>query len=92
MTGLPQPTDEQALVHRALMECIVAEMDARGGAMDFCDYMQRCLYEPGLGYYANPFTKLGRAGDFTTAAEISTDFADCLAAQIAQLPAHWFFS
>jgi SAM-dependent MidA family methyltransferase len=47
--------------------------------------MQVALYEPGLGYYTGPAAKLGSAGDFVTAPEISGLFAQCLAAQLAQV-------
>ncbi len=86
MTELPQPSAGQLQIHEALLAGIVAEIDTSAG-MDFCRYMHRCLYEPGLGYYQNPYQKLGEAGDFTTAAEISSDYASCLATQISRLPA-----
>jgi len=57
----------------------------RDGAIPFSDYMQRSLYEPGLGYYVNGFSKLGRDGDFVTAPEISNDFAHCLAELCVQV-------
>jgi SAM-dependent MidA family methyltransferase len=47
--------------------------------------MEMVLYEPGLGYYRAGSTKLGRAGDFITAPEISTLFGRCIARQIAQV-------
>jgi SAM-dependent MidA family methyltransferase len=85
MTELPLPTDEQLQIHQLLLQRIIAEIESNGG-IDFCRYMQICLYEPGLGYYLNSFPKLGERGDFTTAAEMSNDFAGCLAAQIAAMP------
>jgi len=47
--------------------------------------MQMALYEPGLGYYVAGKNKLGAAGDFTTAPEISPLFSQCLANQCAQI-------
>lgn len=65
----------------ALMrDCIALE-----GAMPFSEYMQRSLYEPGLGYYVNGFSKLGKDGDFTTAPETSEHFAVCMANQCLQV-------
>lgn len=57
----------------------------RDGAMPFSEYMHRSLYEVGLGYYVNGFSKLGKYGDFTTAPEISDHFAVCLANQCIQV-------
>jgi SAM-dependent MidA family methyltransferase len=51
-----------------------------GGWLPFDQYMQIALYEPGLGYYSAGARKLGAAGDFTTAPEISPLFGMCLAA------------
>src|SRR5262245_55050185 len=54
--------------------------------------MEMALYEPGLGYYSAGATKLGPAGDFVTAPEISPLFSRCLANQCAEIfdtvPAH----
>jgi SAM-dependent MidA family methyltransferase len=50
--------------------------------MRFDAYTQRCLYEPGLGYYAGPLAKIGTAGDFVTAPEISPAFGAALARAI----------
>ena len=50
--------------------------------------MREVLYAPGLGYYAAGALKIGSAtagGDFVTAPEISSMFAQTLAAQLAQL-------
>ena len=49
--------------------------------MSFYDYMNRVLYEPGLGYYSAGTTKFGAAGDFITAPELSPLFGRCLAQQ-----------
>ena len=65
----------------ALMRSVIE----REGAMPFSEYMHRSLYEPGLGYYVNGFSKLGRHGDFTTAPETSEHFAVCLANQCMQV-------
>lgn len=51
--------------------------------MAFSRYMERCLYEPGLGYYSAGLRKFGRDGDFVTAPELGALFAGCLARTIA---------
>lgn len=43
--------------------------------------MEMALYAPGLGYYSGGATKLGAAGDFVTAPEISPLFGRCVARQ-----------
>ncbi len=60
-----------------LIEKIIAKMD--GGVISFADYMHMALYQQGLGYYAAGSTKIGEAGDFVTAPEISSLFGQCLA-------------
>lgn len=44
--------------------------------------MQRCLYQPGFGYYSAGSHKLGQGGDFTTAPEISPLFGYAVASQV----------
>jgi SAM-dependent MidA family methyltransferase len=69
---------------RALVALIIEEIEAAGGWIPFDRYMQRALYEPGLGYYAAKPHKIGPQGDFVTAPEISPLFARALAAQVRQ--------
>jgi SAM-dependent MidA family methyltransferase len=75
---LPEPAaDERAHSERLLQhlrETIVAH-----GPMPFSQYMERCLYAPGLGYYSAGKTKFGEAGDFITAPELGDLFARCIA-------------
>lgn len=52
-----------------------------GGKIPFSDFMNRCLYTPGLGYYSNGSHKLGEGGDFVTAPEFSHLFSRTLARQ-----------
>ena len=78
-TELPAPDAEQVAHSARLIERIVDRIDQAGGVISFRDYMQACLYEPGLGYYAAGATKLGAGGDFITAPEVSPLFGACLA-------------
>jgi SAM-dependent MidA family methyltransferase len=60
-------------------------MDEAGGAVDFSEFMQRVLYEPGLGYYVAGHRKFGATGDFITAPEMGELFGRCLARQCAEI-------
>ncbi len=64
---------------------ICEEIERAGGWIDFGRYMELALYEPGLGYYSAGARKLGAAGDFVTAPEISPLFSRCLARQYAEI-------
>src|SRR5512136_1817431 len=64
---------------------IRAALAAAGGWIPFARYMELALYAPGLGYYAAGATKLGEAGDFTTAPEMTPLYAQALAAQVAAI-------
>lgn len=65
-----------------LKNLITAKIGQRDGFISFADYMQHCLYQPGLGYYSAGSHKLGQGGDFTTAPEISPLFGYALATHI----------
>ena len=69
----------------ALLQRITQYIDAAGGCIDFETFMDLALYAPGLGYYSAGSTKIGAAGDFTTAPEVSELFARCVARQCAQI-------
>jgi SAM-dependent MidA family methyltransferase len=81
--GQAVPSDATAHSDR-LVARIVEEIGAAGGWIAFDRFMQRALYEPGLGYYAAKPRKIGAQGDFVTAPEISPLFARALASQVAQ--------
>ena len=79
---LPEPTaDEQAHSERLLRQ--LREQIAAHGPMPFAQYMERCLYAPGLGYYSAGKTKFGAAGDFVTAPELGELFARCVVNAVA---------
>ncbi|MHA6205017.1 class I SAM-dependent methyltransferase [Dyella soli] len=74
---LPDPgADERAHSDRLLAR--LREEIAAHGPMPFAQYMERCLYTPGLGYYSAGKTKFGEAGDFITAPELGELFARCV--------------
>ena len=74
---LPDPgADERAHSDRLLTR--LREEIAAHGPMPFSQYMERCLYAPGLGYYSAGKTKFGEAGDFITSPELGELFARCV--------------
>ncbi len=85
VTTLPAlDADERAHSGR-VTEHIRAFMRESGGVIGFDAWMRLALYAPGLGYYSAGATKLGSAGDFVTAPEISSLFSRCLARQCADV-------
>ena len=74
---LPEPSaDERA--HSDHLLQLLREQIASHGPLPFSQYMERCLYAPGLGYYSAGKTKFGAAGDFVTAPELGELFARCV--------------
>ena len=84
-SDLPKPGPEALAASRMLLERIAAELARQGNWISFARYMQRALYEPGIGYYASDRAQLGAAGDFVTAPELSPLFGRSLARQLAEL-------
>ena len=83
---LPEPPDELKQLSETLSARIREEI-RRDGNIPFSRYMDRALYEPGLGYYSAGLHKLGASGDFVTAPELGGLFAACLARQVAEVAA-----
>lgn len=74
---LPDPGADER-VHSDRLLTRLREEIAAHGPMPFSQYMERCLYAPGLGYYSAGKTKFGEAGDFITAPELGELFARCV--------------
>ncbi|MFA6014512.1 MAG: class I SAM-dependent methyltransferase [Gallionellaceae bacterium] len=84
-TSLPLPSPE-ALAHSArLCELIQQDIILQGGWIPFSRFMELALYAPGLGYYTAGAHKLGEAGDFITAPELSSLFGRTLAKQLTEI-------
>ncbi len=79
------PSAEQIEHSARLVELVVDTIDQADGVISFRDYMQLCLYAPGLGYYAAGSSKFGAEGDFITAPELSPLFGQTLANHAADL-------
>src|SRR5580704_13087051 len=82
---LPPLSVDEARHSEALMALIREQLIQGGGWLSFERFMELALYAPGLGYYSAGSTKLGAAGDFTTAPEVSELFGRCVARQCAQI-------
>lgn len=67
-----------------LVERLRAEIEATG-PLTFARFMERALYEPGLGYYRSPTPRPGRAGDFLTAPETHPIFGRAVGRQLDEL-------
>ncbi|MEQ1630093.1 MAG: SAM-dependent methyltransferase, partial [Gallionella sp.] len=85
---LPTPSPE-ALDHSTrLTLAIQNDIAQHGGWISFARFMELALYMPGLGYYTAGSHKLGEAGDFITAPELSSLFGRTLARQVQQVMAN----
>ena len=83
------PPSEIALSHSRSVQAMIREkILAAHHWISFEDYMNLALYAPGMGYYSSGATKLGSAGDFVTAPEISPLFGRTLAQQLWQISQH----
>jgi SAM-dependent MidA family methyltransferase len=83
--SLPEPTPEARAHSDRVVAHIREEIAANGGWISFARYMELALYAPGLGYYSAGSRKLGKAGDFVTAPEISPLYGQTLARQLHQV-------
>ncbi len=81
----PEPEAEARAHSAALTDHIRQAIESAGGWISFAEYMNLALYAPGQGYYSAGAAKLGAAGDFVTAPELSPLFSECLAGQCAQV-------
>jgi SAM-dependent MidA family methyltransferase len=67
-----------------LVERLRTEIEATG-PITFAHFMDRSLYEPGLGYYRSATPRPGRAGDFLTAPETHPNFGRAVARQLDEV-------
>jgi SAM-dependent MidA family methyltransferase len=84
-TPLPPPDPDAAMHGIEVVAALQEHIRSRGGWIPFDDYMRFVLYAPGLGYYTAGASKLGRAGDFVTAPEMTSLYGHALATQVAAL-------
>lgn len=68
-----------------IQDILKGEADEAGGVLPFHRFMELALYHPRFGYYQAPRERLGAAGDFVTAPEITSLFGELLTLQIHQV-------
>jgi SAM-dependent MidA family methyltransferase len=85
ISGLPIPNAEAQAHSQQLASFIQNKISQNEGWLSFADFMQMALYTPSLGYYSGGAKKFGLGGDFVTAPEISSLFAQTLASQVTQV-------
>jgi len=68
----------------SLREKVISEIRHRG-LIPFSRYMELCLYDPELGYYARNAEQFGKAGDFYTASDVHAVFGRLLARQFEEM-------
>lgn len=73
-----------AAIASSLRDRIVAEI-RKHGPIPFSRYMEMCLYEPDLGYYARSREQFGKAGDFYTSSDVHAVFGRLLARQFDEM-------
>ncbi|MEE9217709.1 MAG: SAM-dependent methyltransferase [Acidobacteriota bacterium] len=66
------------------LRSLIAEEIRRSGPISFERFMERALYEPGLGYYATRRSERGPGVDYHTSPQVGSIFARLLAAQIEE--------
>lgn len=85
LATLPTPCAEDFAISQALQQVICQQIQENQGWISFADFMQAALYTPNLGYYAGNRQKFGAAGDFVTAPELGSLFAQTMARAFAAL-------
>ncbi len=55
------------------------------GPIPFSRYMEMCLYEPELGYYARRQEQFGKAGDYYTSSDVHAIFGRLMARQFEEM-------
>ena len=81
---VPHPDLDAVGESAELVERIRDEIIATG-PITVARFMERALYEPGLGYYRSEAARPGRDGDFLTAPEADPLFGAALARQLAEV-------
>jgi SAM-dependent MidA family methyltransferase len=81
MSQLNSDSEQHSL---SLVQAIRERIEQQN-SISFAQFMQMALYQPGLGYYSSGSHKFGKHGDFITAPELGSLFAQCMAQQFQQV-------
>ncbi|WP_345258865.1 class I SAM-dependent methyltransferase [Marinicella pacifica] len=77
-------SDSLEQTQQKLWQAITQAIRQHNG-LPFSEFMRAALYQPGCGYYSAGLKKLGQDGDFITAVELGSMFAQTLARQFAEV-------
>jgi SAM-dependent MidA family methyltransferase len=64
---------------------IIIQRIKEDGPLSFRDYMDMCLYHPGLGYYTSPGERIGQNGDYFTSCSTGNLFGEMIAIQLNEM-------
>ncbi len=81
--NVPEPSSDAIAHSEKLYQHLKQQLSNQ--PLPFHDVMEQLLHAPGLGYYSAGAHKIGAAGDFVTAPEISSFFGFALAQQCSQV-------
>ena len=81
--NVPEPSSDAIAHSEKLYQHLKQQLSNQ--PLPFHDVMEQLLHAPGLGYYSAGAHKIGAAGDFVTAPEISSFFGYALAQQCLQV-------
>jgi len=79
------PLNPSAGLSGNVLRARIVEEIRRHGPIPFSRYMEMCLYEPALGYYARPREQFGKAGDFYTSSDVHAVFGRLLSRQFDEM-------
>jgi SAM-dependent MidA family methyltransferase len=65
-----------------VLNWLARQAEAEGGCLRFDRFMQLALYDPDAGYYTAHVARVGRGGDFSTAATLSNSLGYAIAAWV----------
>jgi SAM-dependent MidA family methyltransferase len=68
----------------SLNEIIINKIRTEG-PLSFHDFMDMCLYYPGMGYYTSGGEKIGKSGDYCTSPYFTGLFGQLIAKQLEEM-------
>ncbi len=83
--SLPAPHEDALRQSERLVEAIRASIVTAGRPISLGEFVHHALYQPEFGYYSAGSRKFGEQGDFVTAPELGSVFAQCIARGIRRV-------